>query len=136
VSADGVRCTERGFLEIDHTTPVVRGGRSTAEGVRLLCKAHNQYEAERILGADFMRAKREAAIAARKLESEITDALVRMGFKKSDARSAITSSALSDDSTFDQRIRAALATLTRSRCEEAMPAAWTSAERLRRMFAA
>ncbi|MFZ6005549.1 MAG: HNH endonuclease, partial [Actinomycetota bacterium] len=58
VSADGVRCTERGFLEFDHSTPVALGGQPTADGTRLLCHAHNQYEAERRLGADFMRAKR------------------------------------------------------------------------------
>ena len=29
--------------------------------MRLLCRAHNQYEAERTYGAEFMRRKREAA---------------------------------------------------------------------------
>ena len=43
----------------------MRGGASSAGNVRLLCRAHNQYEAERTFGVDFMRAKREEAIAAR-----------------------------------------------------------------------
>ena len=61
VSDDGVRCTERGFLELDHRTMVCRGGQPTAEEMRWRCRPHNQYEAERLLGADFMRAKREQA---------------------------------------------------------------------------
>ncbi len=61
VSDDGVRCTERGFLELDHRTMVCRGGQPTADGMRWLCAPHNQYEAERQLGADFMCAKREQA---------------------------------------------------------------------------
>ena len=39
VSADGVRCTERGYLEFDHSMPVARGGQPTVEVMRLLCKA-------------------------------------------------------------------------------------------------
>jgi len=31
------------------------------EGIRLLCRAHNQYEAECVFGAGFMASKREAA---------------------------------------------------------------------------
>ena len=62
VSDDGVRCTERGFLELDHRTMVCRGGQPTVDGLRWLCKPHNQYEAERLLGADFVRAKREQAL--------------------------------------------------------------------------
>ncbi|MFZ5637089.1 MAG: hypothetical protein ACOY82_10965, partial [Pseudomonadota bacterium] len=72
VSADGVRCTERGFLEFDHSTPVALGGQPTADGTRLLCHAHNQYEAERRLGADFMHAKRTEARARRRRAAEGT----------------------------------------------------------------
>ncbi|MBZ0232428.1 MAG: hypothetical protein K8M05_08880, partial [Deltaproteobacteria bacterium] len=60
VSDDGVRCTERAFLELDHRTAVALGGKPTVDGTRILCHAHNQYEAERQLGADFVRAKRES----------------------------------------------------------------------------
>ena len=65
VSDGGVRCTERAFLELDHRTAVARGGQPTVDGTRILCHAHNQYEAERQLGADFMRDKREKARARR-----------------------------------------------------------------------
>jgi len=61
VSANGVRCGARTFLEFDHVQPVSRGGVATVDGIRLRCRAHNQYEAERILGAGFMQRKREEA---------------------------------------------------------------------------
>jgi len=41
--------------------PYSKGGEATVSNVRLLCRAHNQYEAERAFGAEFMRHKREAA---------------------------------------------------------------------------
>jgi len=61
VSASGHRCESRRFLEFDHIDPVARGGRATVEGMRLRCRAHNQYEAERTLGAGFMSQKRQEA---------------------------------------------------------------------------
>lgn len=67
VSADGHRCGERRFLEFDHAEPVARSGSVTIETVRLLCRAHNQHEAERVFGAGFMDRKRGEARAARQL---------------------------------------------------------------------
>ena len=61
VSERGQRCSERRGLEFDHVVPVARGGEATVEGIRLRCRTHNQYEAERTFGAGFMRNKREAA---------------------------------------------------------------------------
>jgi hypothetical protein len=61
VAANGRRCGARQFLEFDHRDPVARGGQATVSGVRLLCSAHNQLEAERFFGAGFMAEKREAA---------------------------------------------------------------------------
>ena len=67
ISAAGHRCATRRFLEFDHVEPVARGGRATVEGMRLRCRAHNQFEAERAFGADFMSRKRyEAHLAAAK----------------------------------------------------------------------
>jgi hypothetical protein len=60
-SEAGRRCTERRFLEFDHTKPVARGGRSTVGGLRLRCRAHNQHEAERMFGKGFMGEKRQEA---------------------------------------------------------------------------
>ena len=61
VGEGGHRCESRAHLEHDHVDPVARGGEATVEGIRLLCRAHNQYEAECVFGAGFMASKREAA---------------------------------------------------------------------------
>jgi hypothetical protein len=68
VAGDGRRCEETGFLELDHVVPVARGGGcASAEGVRVLCRAHNHYEAERILGREVVLAGTQArAIDARR----------------------------------------------------------------------
>jgi hypothetical protein len=55
VGIDGKRCDCRAFLEFDHVEPRGLGGRSDEGNVRLFCKAHNQYAAERIYGATRMR---------------------------------------------------------------------------------
>jgi hypothetical protein len=55
----GRRCPERSRLEYEHITPVARGGESTVGNIRLLCRAHNQLEAERVFGENFMEHKRE-----------------------------------------------------------------------------
>jgi hypothetical protein len=54
-----VRCDARAFLEFDHVTPVALGGGSTEGEVRLLCRAHNQFEADRVLGRIPRRAARQ-----------------------------------------------------------------------------
>ncbi len=58
VSEDGICCDERAGLEFDHIVPLARGGRSTVDNVRLRCRAHNQLEADRLFGTQFMDAKR------------------------------------------------------------------------------
>lgn len=70
VTYAGHRCSARRFLEFDHVEPVARGGRATVPGLRLRCRAHNQYEAERIFGAEFMKQKRNAARALRNSASQ------------------------------------------------------------------
>jgi hypothetical protein len=52
VSPDGKRCCERGFLEFHHHVPYGRGGKATADNLRLACRAHNALFAERDFGAD------------------------------------------------------------------------------------
>jgi hypothetical protein len=61
VGDTGHRCGASTRLEFDHVDPVARGGRATVETIRLRCRAHNQYEAERVFGAGFMRAKQAEA---------------------------------------------------------------------------
>ncbi len=51
VAADGRRCAETHGLELDHVVPWSLGGASNdAANLRLLCRAHNQAEARRLLG--------------------------------------------------------------------------------------
>lgn len=54
----GLRCQEKHFLEIDHITPFARGG-STVEpaNLRLLCRTHNQWQARKEFGDEFMADK-------------------------------------------------------------------------------
>ncbi|MFI5370513.1 MAG: HNH endonuclease [Candidatus Eisenbacteria bacterium] len=63
VAESGRRCEARTRLEFDHVHPVARGGDTTADNMRLRCRAHNQFEAERVFGEAFMRGKRENARA-------------------------------------------------------------------------
>jgi hypothetical protein len=58
VSDTGHRCTERRDVQFDHIAPYARDGASSVSNIRLLCRAHNQFEAERTYGAEFMRHKR------------------------------------------------------------------------------
>lgn len=132
ISASGHRCAARRFLEFDHLDPVARGGKATVEGMRLRCRAHNQYEAERIFGADFMSRKREerriataearASAAQEKVARERTaqdgaakeqarDVLVglrNLGIRADQARRAAEYSETLPVATLEDRMRAAL----------------------------
>jgi hypothetical protein len=58
---DGVRCPQRGMVEIDHVGVMhCRGGEDTAENCGLRCRQHNQHAAERALGRAFMAKARES----------------------------------------------------------------------------
>jgi HNH endonuclease len=50
VSRDGLRCTERTFLEFHHIRPYALGGEATVENISLRCRRHNQYEADLVFG--------------------------------------------------------------------------------------
>ncbi len=56
---DGVRCTARVGLEIDHINPHGKGGSSNEENLRVLCRGHNLLCAEWEFGEEFMRGKIE-----------------------------------------------------------------------------
>lgn len=128
MSAAGHRCDARRFLEFDHVEPVARGGRATVEGLRLRCRAHNQYEAERLFGAGFMSERRRVARLARaearekiRIESmrrsreetqirEIQNCLRNLGCRAEEARRAAehAAAAVESDAGLEQGIRAAL----------------------------
>ena len=66
-AANGQCCAARRFLELDHIIPWAEGGASTAENLRLRCRAHNQQSARRYFGANFVR----EAIGARRARPKI-----------------------------------------------------------------
>jgi hypothetical protein len=58
VYADGRRCPNKAKLEFDHIIPVAKGGKTTIDNLRLLCRAHNQHAADQAFGQAFMDRKR------------------------------------------------------------------------------
>jgi hypothetical protein len=66
-SEDGVRCEARGWLEHDHVRPRARGGSSSVNNGRILCRAHNRLAAEQ----EFGRQHVEEAIAARRAKRRL-----------------------------------------------------------------
>jgi hypothetical protein len=65
VGSDGHRCGSRWMLELDHVVPVALGGAATADGLRLLCRAHNQLYAEQVFGSDRMARFRRCTASGR-----------------------------------------------------------------------
>ena len=67
----GRRCAETSALELDHVEGFARTRLHAVDGMRLLCRAHNQFAAEQIYGRAFMERARgsgneRAATAARR----------------------------------------------------------------------
>ena len=118
---DGGRCTFTGasghvcgatrLLEFDHVVPIARGGRTAADNIRLRCRAHNQYEAEKEFGADFMEQKR----AEQQLERDVIGGLRSLGCRADEARRAVE--ATRSAGSLEERLRAALKLLRPSRVE-------------------
>ncbi|HEY2954776.1 MAG TPA: hypothetical protein VGK89_05965, partial [Candidatus Eisenbacteria bacterium] len=119
VSEGGHRCGSRKRLEFDHLDPVARGGEATVEGIRLRCRAHNQYEAECAFGAGFMEQKRDMARQAREeakaraaVENDPDRSVIpwlrRLGFKLQDAREGAAYCERMAGATMEEKIRAAL----------------------------
>jgi len=50
IGETGQRCCCRGALELDHITPLSRGGPSDPANLRVLCRAHNRLAAEEWFG--------------------------------------------------------------------------------------
>ena len=149
VSDRGQRCEERTRLEFDHVEPVARGGATTVAGVRLRCRAHNQYAAECAFGAGFMRAKREEArcrAAQEKAETQaqataeakahekaraeaaaeaaslldVTPWLRKLGFTVEEARRGVALCAHLPDGPLEERVRVALRGLAPNCARRAM----------------
>ncbi len=63
---NGVRCNSTWNLEIDHIKPYARGGIHSIGNLRLLCARHNQHEAEKTYGEEFIKQRRYNAKSMRK----------------------------------------------------------------------
>ncbi|MEK7331437.1 MAG: hypothetical protein AAB113_11620, partial [Candidatus Eisenbacteria bacterium] len=123
VSQHGKRCGSTTRLEFDHVDPVARGGQTTADRMRLRCRAHNQYAAECTFGPEFMRGKRQearcrAARARAQARSEaaagsasqldVLPWLRQLGFSAEEARRGAARCAHIPDAPLDTRVRVAL----------------------------
>jgi len=62
VGRDGKRCGSTWNLHIDHIQPYARGGEHLIDNLRLRCAVHNQLEAEKTYGKEFMDEKRKKSI--------------------------------------------------------------------------
>jgi hypothetical protein len=130
VSDDGRRCTCRHALQYDHIVPVAQGGASTAENLRLLCPAHNQLEAERRFGREFIEQERAASRSGRLQPSEpkekpkeqlkapheddVRAALTELGYRRAEVSIGLSAAAmLSAEAGAEARVRAALTALSR-----------------------
>ena len=120
VSAAGHRCEARTRLEFDHVEPVARGGRATVKGMRLRCRAHNQYAAECAFGAGFMGRKREAAQREAEADrvraaaaAEVVPWLRALGLRADEARRAAARCEAIPDAPLEARVRLALSGLAR-----------------------
>ena len=119
-SEAGHRCEARKFLEYDHVVPVARGGESTVTNLRLRCRAHNQYMAERTYGAVFMRQKREEAKqrsaerrSVKGCAEELKPYLQKLGFRAQEIRRAAEYGATLAGASLEERVRAACRMLSR-----------------------
>jgi 5-methylcytosine-specific restriction endonuclease McrA len=141
VSATGRRCEETRFLQFDHILPLARGGTSTVENLRLRCRAHNQYEAERMFGAGFMAEKRASARGAASARAsrtrtpapapriedtpdpEVVPWLLALGFKKDEAHRAAVLSRTIPDAPLEARFKIAVRSLAPRSARKLMPVA-------------
>jgi hypothetical protein len=136
VGTDGHRCEETRRLELDHIVPVAQGGGSNPENLRLLCRPHNQFEAERVLGKEHVEHKRELAQRERSRDKsaakataarakarkpakhahhdDILAALQGLGFRQAEARRGAQLAAAQPEASLEACVRLALTHLTRA----------------------
>jgi hypothetical protein len=142
VSQTGQRCPARTRLEYDHVDPVARGGQATVAGIRLRCRSHNQFEAERTFGTEFMRHKRQEAqrratetrartaattepAPQREMtpEPDVAPWLRQLGFRAEEVRRAAALCAAIPDASLEDRVRVAVSSLARGGRHPAIPGA-------------
>src|SRR5262249_1811163 len=93
--------------------PVARGGKSTLDNLRLVCRGHNQLAAERALGAGFMQKKRSEALAAQppSFRDDVIRGLRTLGVGATEARLVVERSGALQQATLEESMRAGLSCL-------------------------
>ncbi len=88
-SPSGERCQARAFVQLDHDNPRACGGAGTTDNGRLLCRAHNLFEAEKVFGREYIDSR--IRLRQRKLNSESRRALddSAAGVAEADARKSM-----------------------------------------------
>ena len=114
-SDEGRRCKSRELIEFDHCVPLAKGGQSSVENVRLLCRPHNQFEAKRAFGASFIQSKREQrAVERAEYEAKVARAqdllpwVRSLGVPKAQALESCIRCGDIPDATLEARLKAVL----------------------------
>ncbi|MBK8997014.1 MAG: HNH endonuclease [Myxococcales bacterium] len=125
--AEGRRCSAKRFLTIEHLDPFAKGGPTTVDNCCLLCRPHNAHRARQVFGEEHIQNEISEARARRKRNTPLTPtpapeggvsekvlgALVRMGFKRADARRAVEQARMREvKPLLEPMLRATLAILT------------------------
>ena len=90
--------------------PVAQGGQATVKGLRLRCRAHNQFAAEQQFGRGFMSAKRETCGKQPLPEhaAEVVPYLRHLGMRADEARHYAERCADMPEARLEERLRRAL----------------------------
>jgi 5-methylcytosine-specific restriction endonuclease McrA len=117
VGENGHRCEARTQIEFDHVEPVAQGGQATVPGLRLRCRAHNQYTAEQAFGRDLMRTRRETGGKQPLPEhaAEVIPYLRHLGMRPDEARRWAECCGDMPDAPLEERLRHALKCSARAR---------------------
>ncbi|MBK9000953.1 MAG: HNH endonuclease [Myxococcales bacterium] len=125
--AEGRRCSAKRFLTIEHIDPFAKGGPTTVDNCCLLCRPHNAHRARQVFGEEHIQNEISEARARRRQSTPLTPtpapeggvsekvlgALVRMGFKRADARRAVEQARMREvEPLLEPMLRATLAILT------------------------
>ncbi len=111
VGKTGNRCESAYQLEYDHRTPRAHGGASDAGNLRLLCRVHNQFMAEEVIGAarvSAAKARSSADKARERLASDCVLALTTLGFSKTKAKASVAQVKIESGEPLEKVVRAAL----------------------------
>jgi 5-methylcytosine-specific restriction endonuclease McrA len=115
VGDNGRRCDSRALIEFDHRVPLAKGGQTTVENLRLLCRPHNRFEAKRAFGAGFIESKRsQAAVERAEYAAKVARAqelvpwVRSLGVPKAEALDLCIRYGDIPDATLEERLKAVL----------------------------